>query len=72
MTIEELDAYFTGIDLPETMVLYPGVVVSDVKVCVASHLEVLHAKGELKVYAGFKYRLLRIKEILESPEPSET
>jgi hypothetical protein len=72
MTIEELEAYFTGIDLPETMTLYPGVTISNVRTCVDSHLEVLNAKGDLKIYAGFKLRLLRIIEILESADVSET
>ena len=71
MTIEELEAYFTGIDLPETMALYPGVFISNVRTCVDSHLEVLNAKGDLKIYAGFKLRLLRIIEILESSDVSE-
>ena len=66
MTIEELEAYFTGIDLPDKMTLYPGVVISNVKICVASHLEVLKEKGDLRVYAGFKERLLLIKEKLEN------
>ncbi|MCD0489867.1 hypothetical protein LPB86_16615 [Pedobacter sp. MC2016-14] len=68
MTIEELEDYFTGIDLPETMDLYPGVKISDVRGCIASHLDVLKLKGELKIYAGFKHRLLLIKEILETQE----
>jgi hypothetical protein len=65
MTIEELHAYFTGIDLPETMTLYPGVTILNVQSCVKSHLEVLKAKGELNTYSGFFDRLLRIKGILE-------
>ena len=71
MTIEELDDYFTGIDLPETMQLYPGVHVSNVRVCVDAHFDVLREKGDLKIYAGFKERLLRIKEILESGQNPE-
>ena len=66
MTIQELEDYFTGIDLPETMDLYPGVHISNVKICVASHFDVLNEKGDLKIYAGFKERLLRIKEVLEA------
>jgi len=66
MTIEELENYFTGIDLPETMTLYPGVVISNVRICIASHLEVLKEKGELKIYSGFKERLILIKEKLEN------
>ena len=65
MTIEELEAYFTGIDLPETMTLYPGVEITNVRICIDSHLEVLKEKGELKIYAGFKERLLLIKERIE-------
>lgn len=68
MTIEELEDYFTGIDLPETMDLYSGVKISNVSACIASHLEVLKFKGELKIYAGFKHRLLLIKQILEEQE----
>jgi hypothetical protein len=65
MTIEELHAYFTGIDLPETMTLYPGVNILNVKHCVNSHLEVLKAKGELNTYSGFLDRLIQIKNVLE-------
>ena len=65
MTIEELEAYFAGIDLPETMTLYYGVEITNVRICIDSHLEVLKEKGELKIYAGFKERLLLIKERIE-------
>ncbi len=68
MTAEEFENYFTGIELPETMQLSDGVKITNVKTCVKSHLNVLREKGDLKIYSGFKDRLLKIIEILESKQ----
>ncbi|KIO76846.1 hypothetical protein TH53_12645 [Pedobacter lusitanus] len=65
MSIEELEAYFTGITLPEQIVLEQGVVVKDLPLFLESHLSYVKLKGDLKSTEVFIYRLHLLKERLE-------
>lgn len=66
MTIEELEAYFSGIDLPQSLELSPGTRVNDVAHCIQTHLVVLKIHGNVRPFEGFYDRLIKIKEIIES------
>jgi hypothetical protein len=37
MTVPELEDYFSGINLPQTLELYPGTKLNDVAQCVDTH-----------------------------------
>lgn len=65
MTIEELEAYFEGIDLPESVYLNQATKISDVKKFVTSHLITVKTHGHIKAYASFYDRLVQLKDILE-------
>ncbi|MBE9598121.1 hypothetical protein [Pedobacter sp. MC2016-24] len=65
MTIEELEAYFSGIDLPQSLDLYPGTRVNDVTKCIETHLVVLKIHGNVRPFECFYDRLIKIKEIIE-------
>ena len=66
MTIEELEAYFEGIDLPETVYLNDATKIVDVKKFIHSHLITVKAHGYIKAYSSFMDRLIQLKDILEA------
>jgi len=66
MSIEELDAYFTGIALPEQIKLEQGVMVMNLPLFVESHLNYVKLKGDLKSAEVFIYRLHLLKDQLET------
>jgi len=66
MTIEELEAYFEGIDLPETVYLNKATKIVDVKKFVRSHLITVKAHGHIKAYSSFYDRLIQLKDIIEA------
>jgi hypothetical protein len=65
MTIEELEAYFEGIDLPESVYLNEATKIVDVKKFIHSHLITVKAHGHIRAYASFMDRLIQLKDILE-------
>jgi hypothetical protein len=66
MSIEELDAYFTGITLPTQIELEQGVMVMDLPLFVESHLNYVKLKGDLKSAEVFIHRLHLLKDQLET------
>ncbi|MET3115702.1 hypothetical protein AAKU52_003459 [Pedobacter sp. CG_S7] len=66
MTIEELEAYFEGIDLPETVYLNKATKIVDLKQFVRSHVITVKAHGHIKSYSSFMERLIQLKDILEA------
>ncbi|ACU04087.1 MULTISPECIES: DUF6965 family protein [Pedobacter] len=66
MTIEELEAHFSGIDLPQSINLCPGTRINDVAHCVQTHLVVLKIHGNVRPFECFYDRLIKIKEIIET------
>ncbi|MBB6501649.1 DUF6965 family protein [Pedobacter cryoconitis] len=66
MTIEELEAYFTGITLPEQIELEKGVVIMDIPLFLESHLSYVKKNGHLKSADVFIYRLNLLQERLEA------
>ncbi|MEJ5963502.1 DUF6965 family protein [Pedobacter immunditicola] len=71
MTIEELEAYFEGIDLPETVYLNKATKIVDVKKFVRSHLITVKAHGHIKAYSSFFDRLLQLKDIIEAQRAAQ-
>lgn len=66
MTVEELEGYFAGIELPQRIVLVSGVVIEDVPLFLQSHFEYIHDNPTLKSIEAFKTRLRRCVEVLEA------
>lgn len=65
MTIEELEAHFSGIDLPQSLALGQGVYVNDVAHCIDTHLTLLKLHGNVRPFECFYDRLIRIKELTD-------
>ncbi|QNK63797.1 hypothetical protein H7F33_04695 [Pedobacter sp. PAMC26386] len=65
MSIEELEAYFTGITLPDQIELERGVIVMDLPLFLESHLSYVKKSGDLKSAEVFVFRLHQLKERLE-------
>jgi hypothetical protein len=59
--IEELEIYFKGIKLPESIVLDGGTTIVDVPKFIESHITVLQNSGENTVYEVFHDRLVKLK-----------
>ena len=66
MTIEELEAYFEGIDLPERVVLNEATTIVDVPKFIKSHIITVKAHGHIRAYGSFMDRLVQLKDILEA------
>ncbi len=71
MTIEELEAYFEGIDLPETVYLNQATKIVDVKKFIRSHIITVKAHGHIKAYASFMDRLIQLRDIVEAQKNQE-
>lgn len=65
MTIEELEAHFSGIDLPKSLELGPGVMVNDVALCIQTHITLLKIHGNVRPFECFYDRLMKIKEMTD-------
>ncbi|KEQ30841.1 DUF6965 family protein [Pedobacter antarcticus] len=65
MTIEELEAYFDGIELPAQIDLEAGVVIADVPLFLESHLSYVKNSGSLKSADVFVKRLHQLHDRLE-------
>lgn len=65
MTIEELEAEFSGIELPREARLYPGVVVKDVPKFIASHITTIKNAQNARMSDVFIDRLVRLLEIIK-------
>jgi hypothetical protein len=65
MTIEELQAYFQGIDIPEQIELVTGVVIEDVALFLQSHFDYIKDNPGLKSTDIFLKRLNDVQGILD-------
>jgi hypothetical protein len=65
MSLEELEAYFNGIELPEKVELVQGVVIEDVPLFLQSHFSYVRNNGTLKSADAFLQRLIQLQVILE-------
>lgn len=65
MTVDEIKAYFEGIQLPERIQIDPGVVIEDVPLFLRSHiyyLEVNAGKKPAEVYLERVQKLIKALE----------
>ena len=65
MSIEELEAYFQGIELPEQVELVTGVVIMDVPLFLQSHFSYIKNNPGLKSTDVFLQRLNDLQVIIE-------
>lgn len=64
MAIDELNAFFSSVILPDTIFVSEGVKIVNVPDFIQGHLQALKAVGEEPVAAVFYERLLMIKDLL--------
>ena len=65
MSIEDLEAYYQGIELPDQVELVTGVVIMDVPLFLESHFSYIKANPGLKSADVFLQRLKDLQAILE-------
>jgi hypothetical protein len=65
MSVEELEAYFAGIELPEKVELEQGVVIEDIPLFLQSHFSYLKRNGTLKSADVFLVRLHKLYDKIE-------
>jgi len=70
MTLQELEEFYKGRELPATAQLYKAIKIIDVPKFVDSHFTVLKANSHSKAFQPFYDRLILLKEILEKGEPN--
>ena len=68
MSVEELEAYFQGIELPEQVELVTGVVIMDIPLFLQSHFSYIKSNPGLKSIDVFLHRLNQLHDILENKE----
>lgn len=68
MSIEELEAYFAGITLPERIELEQGVMIEDLPLFLESHFSYVKNNGDLKSAEVFVIRLNRLHDKLEASQ----
>ena len=71
MTIEELEGYFTGIELPDQIELETGVVIVDVPLFLQSHFDYIKENPTLKSIDVFMMRLHKAMGIIEAKGEEE-
>jgi hypothetical protein len=65
ISIEELQAFFNTISLPETIHLEQGVKIINVPAFVQSHLQVLESNGYVPAFSVFYDRLIMLRDLLQ-------
>lgn len=68
MSIEELEVYFAGIELPEKMELQQGVVIEDLPLFLESHFSYVKNNSDLKSAEVFVIRLHQLHAKLEASQ----
>ncbi len=68
MTIDELEAAFVGINLPEEAELYPGVIIRDIPKFIASHIVTIKNASNARMSDVFVDRLVRLLDIIEEQD----
>ena len=66
MSIEELEAYFAGIELPDRIELEKGIVIEDIPLFLESHFSYVKNNGDLKSAEVFVIRLNQLQARLEA------
>lgn len=66
MTVEEIKAYFQGLELPESIQIDTGVVIHDLPLFLQSHIEYLEVNGGKKPAEVYLDRILKLIKALEA------
>jgi len=66
MTVEELEDYFTGIQLPDELEMVQGVVIVDLPLFLESHFSYIKDNPGLKSTDVFLERLNNVHDLLEA------
>lgn len=66
MAIDELNSFFSSVQLPETVNLAQGVKIINVPEFIENHLKVLNIYGDAPEWSVFYDRLVMIKDLLMS------
>jgi hypothetical protein len=66
--IQEMEEFFKTVELPQTIEFAPGVVITDVKAFVFSHLQVIRLRKGVGIFEIFYDRLVQVKEKLSPVE----
>jgi hypothetical protein len=68
MTVEEIKAYFQGLELPESIQIDTGVVIQDLPLFLQSHIEYLEVNAGKKPSEVYLDRILKLIKALEERE----
>jgi hypothetical protein len=68
MTVEEIKAYFQGLELPESMEIDTGVVIQDVPLFLQSHIDYLEVNAGKKPSEVYLDRILKFIRALEAAQ----
>lgn len=68
MTVEEIKAYFQGLELPESIQIDTGVVIQDLPLFLQSHIEYLEVNAGKKPSEVYLDRMLKLMKALEERE----
>jgi hypothetical protein len=66
MTVEEIKAYFQGIDLPSSIQIDSGVVIEDLPLFLQSHIHYLEVNAGKKPAEVYLERIQKLIKSLES------
>jgi hypothetical protein len=67
MTVEEIKAYFQGIDLPASIQIDTGVEIEDLPLFLQSHIHYLEVNAGKKHAEVYLERIQKLIKALESP-----
>jgi hypothetical protein len=68
MTVDEIKAYFQGIELPQSIQIDTGVVIEDLPLFLQSHIDYLEANPGKKPSEVYLDRIMRLISALEQRE----
>ncbi len=68
MTVEEIKAYFQGLELPGSIQIDTGVVIEDLPLFLQSHIEYLEVNAGKKPSEVYLDRILKLIKALEVRE----
>lgn len=66
--IQEMEEFFKTAALPQTINLAPGVIITDLKAFVFSHLQIIKLRKGVGIFEPFYDRLVQVKAILSPAE----
>jgi hypothetical protein len=66
--VQEMEEFFTTTDLPKTIELGPGSVITNVPAFVFSHLQIIKLRKGVGIFEVFYERLVLVKQKLSAME----